>query len=130
MNRKILVTGGTGYIGSHTVVELLSRGYEVVVVDNLSNSKISVVDRVKAITGKDFDFYQVDLLNKSNLENFQKHKIDAVIHFAGFKAVGESVEKPLKYYHNNIQGTISLLELMQDYKVYDFVLAHQQLFME
>ncbi|QIW10457.1 UDP-glucose 4-epimerase GalE [Francisella sp. LA112445] len=124
MNRKILVTGGTGYIGSHTVVELLSRGYEVVVVDNLSNSKISVVDRVKAITGKDFDFYQVDLLNKSNLERiFQKHKIDAVIHFAGFKAVGESVEKPLKYYHNNIQGTISLLELMQDYKVYDFVFS-------
>ncbi|API87082.1 UDP-glucose 4-epimerase GalE [Francisella uliginis] len=124
MNKKILVTGGIGYIGSHTVVELLNRDYQVIVVDNLSNSKVSVVDRVKAITGKEFDFYQVDLLHKSNLESiFQKHKIDAVIHFAGFKAVGESVEKPLEYYHNNIQGTINLLELMQDYKVYDFVFS-------
>lgn len=124
MNKKILVTGGIGYIGSHTVVELLNRDYEVVVVDNLSNSKVSVVDRVKAITARDFDFYKVDLLDKSNLESiFQKHKIDAVIHFAGFKAVGESVEKPLEYYHNNIQGTINLLELMQDYKVYNFVFS-------
>lgn len=124
MNKKVLVTGGIGYIGSHTVVELLNRDYQVVVVDDLSNSKVSVVDRVEAITGKEFDFCQIDLLDKSNLESiFQKHKIDAVIHFAGFKAVGESVEKPLEYYHNNIQGTINLLELMQDYKVYDFVFS-------
>ncbi|MED7788014.1 UDP-glucose 4-epimerase GalE [Francisella sp. 19X1-34] len=124
MSKKILVTGGVGYIGSHTVVELLNRDYEVIVVDNLSNSKISVVDRIKTIASRKFDFYQVDLLDKYNLESiFQKHKIDAVIHFAGFKAVGESVEKPLEYYHNNIQGTINLLELMQDYKVYDFVFS-------
>ncbi|AIT08982.1 UDP-galactose-4-epimerase [Candidatus Francisella endociliophora] len=124
MSKKVLVTGGTGYIGSHTVVELLEKGYQVVVVDNLSNSKLSVVDRIKTITGKDFDFYEIDLLDKFKLESiFQKHKIDAVIHFAGFKAVGESVEKPLEYYHNNIQGTINLLELMQYYKVYDFVFS-------
>ncbi|BCD90170.1 UDP-glucose 4-epimerase [Francisella halioticida] len=124
MDKKVLVTGGTGYIGSHIVVELLNRDYQVIVVDNLSNSKISVVDRVKTITGKGFDFYQMDLLDKVNLNTvFQDHNIHAVIHFAGFKAVGESVKKPLEYYHNNIQGTINLLELMQDYKVYDFVFS-------
>ncbi|MBK2093355.1 UDP-glucose 4-epimerase GalE [Francisella philomiragia] len=124
MNKKILVTGGTGYIGSHTVVELLDRGYQVVVVDNLSNSKLSVVDRVKTITGKDFDFYEIDLLDKEKLEKiFQEHNIDAVIHFAGLKAVGESVQKPLAYYHNNLLSTLNLLELMQEYQVYDFVFS-------
>lgn len=124
MGKKILVTGGTGYIGSHTVVELLNRDYEVIVVDNLSNSKISVVDRVKKITNKDLDFYQIDLLDKNKLEKvFQKHTIDSVIHFAGFKAVGESVTKPLAYYHNNLLSTLNLLELMQEYKVYNFVFS-------
>lgn len=124
MNKKILVTGGTGYIGSHTVVELLDRGYQVVVVDNLSNSKLSVVDRVKTITGKNFDFYEIDLLDKDKLEKiFQEHNIDAVIHFAGLKAVGESVQKPLAYYHNNLLSTLNLLELMQEYQVYDFVFS-------
>ena len=124
MNKKILVTGGTGYIGSHTVVEFLDRNYQVVVVDNLSNSKLSVVGRVKRITNKYFDFYQLDLLDKAKLVKvFREHDIYAVIHFAGFKAVGESVEKPLEYYHNNIQGTLNLLELMQEYKVYNFVFS-------
>ncbi|MBK2094770.1 UDP-glucose 4-epimerase GalE [Francisella philomiragia] len=124
MNKKILVTGGTGYIGSHTVVELLDRGYQVVGVDNLSNSKLSVVDRVKTITGKNFDFYEIDLLDKDKLEKiFQEHNIDAVIHFAGLKAVGESVQKPLAYYHNNLLSTLNLLELMQEYQVYDFVFS-------
>ncbi|WP_150464423.1 UDP-glucose 4-epimerase GalE [Francisella sp. XLW-1] len=124
MNKKVLVTGGTGYIGSHTVVELLDRGYQVVVVDNLSNSKLSVADRVKTTTGKDFDFYQIDLLDKDKLEKvFQEHSINAVIHFAGLKAVGESVQKPLAYYYNNLLSTLNLLELMQEYQVYDFVFS-------
>ncbi|MCL4120629.1 UNVERIFIED_CONTAM: hypothetical protein GTU68_023343 [Idotea baltica] len=124
MRKKVLVTGGLGYIGSHTVVELLDRDYQVVVVDDLSNSKISVIDRVKTITGKDFDFYQIDLLDKAKLERvFQEHNIDSVIHFAGYKAVGESVEKPLAYYHNNILNTINVLELMQQYSVYNFVFS-------
>lgn len=93
-------------------------------VDNLSNSKLSVVDRVKTITGKDFDFYEIDLLDKDKLEKiFQEHNIDAVIHFAGLKAVGESVQKPLAYYHNNLLSTLNLLELMQEYQVYDFVFS-------
>lgn len=124
MSKKVLVTGGLGYIGSHTVVELLDRDYQVVVVDDLSNSKISVIDRVKTITGKDFDFYQIDLLDKAKLERvFQEHNIDSVIHFAGYKSVGESVEKPLAYYHNNILNTINVLELMQQYSVYNFVFS-------
>lgn len=124
MSKKVLVTGGIGYIGSHTVVELLAKGYEIVVVDNLSNSKKSVIDRIKKISSKDFEFYQIDLLDKNSLAKvFQEQKIDSVIHFAALKAVGESVAKPLEYYHNNIQGTIHLLELMQEYQVYDFVFS-------
>lgn len=125
MSKKVLVTGGTGYIGSHTVVELLDKGYKVVVIDDLSNSKISVVDRIKLITNKDFDFYQINILDKQKVTKvFQEHDdLDSVIHFAGLKAVGESVEKPLEYYHNNIQGTINLLELMQAYEVYNFVFS-------
>lgn len=113
---KILVTGGTGYIGSHTVVELLNEGYEVIVIDNLSNSKIDVVDKIKKITNKDFKFYEVDCCNKEKLKDiFKENKIDAVIHFAGFKAVGESVKLPLKYYRNNLDSTITLLEVMNEF---------------
>ena len=115
---KILVTGGTGYIGSHTVVELLDAGYDVVVIDNLSNSKIDVVDKIKKITNKDFKFYEGDCCNKELLkEIFSDNKIDAVIHFAGFKAVGESVKLPLKYYRNNLDSTITLLEVMNEFSV-------------
>lgn len=110
------MTGGTGYIGSHTCVELLNRGYEVVVFDNLYNSKEDVVDKIRTITGKDLIFYRADLLDKESMRPvFEEHVFDAVIHFAGLKAVGESVEKPLLYYKNNITGTINLLEMMQEY---------------
>ncbi len=113
---KILVTGGTGYIGSHTCVELIESGYEVVIIDNLSNSKIEVVERIKEITGKDVKFYEGDCIDKSFLiKIFSKEKIDAVIHFAGFKAVGESVSNPLKYYRNNLDSTITLLEVMNEF---------------
>lgn len=110
---KILVTGGTGYIGSNTCVLLLKAGYEVVIVDNLYNSQIEVVDKIKKITGKDVAFYKADILDREALDKvFSEHKIDAVIHFAGLKAVGESVAKPLLYYHNNIEGTLALCEIM------------------
>ena len=115
----ILVTGGTGYIGSHTVVELLNAGSDVVIVDNLSNSKLCVLDRIESITGKRPVFYQVDLLDADALDAvFAKHpEINAVIHFAGLKAVGESCQLPLKYYHNNLTGTFILLEKMAKYNV-------------
>ena len=112
----ILITGGAGYIGSHTVVELLNAGRDVVIVDNFSNSQPSVLDNIKKITGKDFKFYEVDLLDREGLEKvFCENSIDSCIHFAGYKAVGESVAQPLKYYHNNITGTLVLCELMQKY---------------
>ena len=116
---SILVTGGTGYIGSHTVVELLNANYEVVVVDNLSNSKIAVLDRIKAITGKAPIFYQIDLCDREALARvFEAHQdIDAVIHFAGLKAVGESVEIPLTYYYNNLASTFELCMAMEKYGV-------------
>ena len=115
---KILVTGGTGYIGSHTCVELLDAGYEIVVIDNLSNSKIEVVDKIKEITGKNFKFYEGDCCDKNILTKiFEENEISAVIHFAGFKAVGESVKLPLKYYRNNLDSTITLLEVMNEYGV-------------
>ena len=111
---SILVTGGAGYIGSHTCVELLEKGEEIVIVDNFSNSKPEVLDKIKEITGKKFKFYEVDLLDKTKLEKvFQDNHIEEVIHFAGLKAVGESVKKPIEYYHNNITGTLVLLELMK-----------------
>ncbi|MBQ8175286.1 MAG: UDP-glucose 4-epimerase GalE [Clostridia bacterium] len=115
----ILVTGGTGYIGSHTTVELLGIGKDVIIVDNLSNSKMCVLDRIEAITGKRPTFYQVDLLDTEALDVvFAKHPdIDSVIHFAGLKAVGESCALPLKYYHNNLTGTFHLLEVMAKYNV-------------
>ena len=121
---KILVTGGAGYIGSHTTVELLSSGYEVVIIDNFSNSKKEVLDKIKKITGKDFSFYEGDVCDKNFLNDiFEKEKIDAVIHFAAYKAVGESVSKPLMYYRNNIDSTLSLLEIMEKYNVYNFVFS-------
>lgn len=120
----ILVTGGAGYIGSHTCVELLSAGYEIIVLDNYSNSKPESLDRVKELTGKDFTFYEVDLLNRSGLEEvFSNHSIDAVIHFAGLKAVGESVSIPLHYYHNNITGTLILCDVMKQYGVKNLVFS-------
>lgn len=115
----ILVTGGTGYIGSHTTVELLNAGYEVIIVDNLSNSKALVVDRIEKICGKRPVFIKCDLLDKEALDSvFEKYpEIDSVIHFAGLKAVGESCEKPLLYYHNNITGTVNLLKSMIEHNV-------------
>ena len=122
--KKVLVTGGTGYIGSHTVVELLNHGKEVVIVDNFANSNSKVIDRIKQITGKDVKFYNIDYLNKQDLEKvFEENEIDSVINFAGYKAVGESVKEPLKYYHNNVSGAIILLETMQKYNVKKFVFS-------
>lgn len=113
---SILVTGGAGYIGSHTVVELLNKGEDIVIVDNFVNSKPEVLDRIKKITGKDFKFYEVDILDEENLSKvFEENDIESVIHFAGLKAVGESVIKPIEYYHNNITGTLVLLKLMKKY---------------
>lgn len=115
---RILVTGGAGYIGSHTCIELLKLGNEVVVVDNLCNSSEESLRRVEQITGKKPVFYQVDLLDREGLEQvFEKEQVDAVIHFAGLKAVGESVAKPLEYYHNNITGTLILCDVMRNHGV-------------
>lgn len=112
----ILVTGGTGYIGSHTVVELLEIGKDIVIVDNFSNSKPEVLDNIKKIINKDFKFYELDILDEEKLSKvFEENEIDSVIHFAGLKAVGESVSKPLEYYHNNITGTLTLLKVMRKY---------------
>lgn len=120
----ILVTGGAGYIGSHTCVELLQAGYDVIIIDNFSNSKPESLRRVKEITGKGFKVYKVDLLDRQSLENvFLENKIEAVIHFASLKAVGESVSIPLKYYHNNISGTLILCELMIKYGVKNLVFS-------
>ena len=121
---KILVTGGAGYIGSHTCVELLNRDYEIVVLDNLSNSCEKSLDAVKKITGKDFPFYKVDMLDIDAMEQaFIDHKFDSVIHFAGLKAVGESTQIPITYYHNNITGTLNLLMLMEKYDVNNIVFS-------
>ena len=110
----ILVTGGAGYIGSHTVVELQNAGYEVVVVDNLSNSSEKSLERVEKITGKPVKFYKADILDREALEKiFAQEKIDSCIHFAGLKAVGESVQKPWEYYENNIAGTLTLVDVMR-----------------
>lgn len=111
---KILVTGGAGYIGSHTCVELLNAGYDVVVVDNLYNASAKALDRVREITGKDLTFYEADILDAPKMDEiFKKEQVDCVIHFAGLKAVGESVVKPLEYYKNNINGTLVLCEAMR-----------------
>ena len=122
--KTILVTGGAGYIGSHTTVELIKSGYEVVIIDNLSNSKYEAVKRVQKIVNKSITFYENDILDKDALRKiFSNHKIDAVINFAGYKAVGESVEKPLEYYHNNIGGLISLVEVMKEFNCKNLVFS-------
>ena len=122
--KNILVTGGTGYIGSHIVVELLNRGDNVIILDNLSNSKIEVLDAIKEITGREAKFYNVNYLNREELEKvFEENEIDSVINFAGYKAVGESTKKPLEYYENNVSGAIVLLETMQKYNVKKFVFS-------
>lgn len=121
---SILVTGGAGYIGSHTVVELLNNHQDVIIVDNFSNSHPAVLDRIQELTGKNFTFYELDLLDKDNLKKiFEENEIEAVIHFAAFKAVGESVTVPLKYYHNNILSTINLLEVMDEFDVKKIVFS-------
>lgn len=121
---KILLTGGAGYIGSHTCVELLEKGYEVVIADDFSNSKPEVLNRIKEITGKEVDFYQIDVGNYADLNKlFDEQPIKAVIHFAGFKAVGESCRKPLMYYRNNIDATLTLLEVMEKHDVNKIVFS-------
>lgn len=121
---KILVTGGAGYIGSHTCVELLEHGHDIIVVDNLSNSKKESLKRIGSITGKELIFYMADIRDRDALTNiFQKHPVDSVIHFAGLKAVGESVQIPLEYYHNNITGTLTLCEVMQEADVKTLVFS-------
>ena len=120
----ILVTGGAGYIGSHTCVELLNSGYEVVVMDNLYNASEKALERVEQITGKKVTFYNVDMLDKEAMNQiFEKEKIDSVIHFAGYKAVGESVQKPLEYYHNNITGTLNLCDVMRNHGVKNIIFS-------
>ena len=122
---KILLTGGLGYIGSHTAVQALKDNYEVIIVDNLSNSKEEVVNKIRQITGKDVKFYKIDVCDKQKLELVfdENPDIFAVIHFAGFKAVGESVEKPLMYYQNNLISTINLLELMKKNGIVNFIFS-------
>ena len=121
---SVLVTGGAGYIGSHTVVELLNSEKDVVVIDNFSNSKHDVLDKIKEITGKEFKFYEIDYLDKQALEKvFEENEIEAVLNFAGFKAVGESVIKPIEYYINNISGALVLLDTMKKYGVKTFVFS-------
>lgn len=121
---KVLVTGGTGYIGSHTIVELLENGHEVIAFDNFYNSKPEVLNRIKKITGKDIKFYEADMLNKGEMDRiFDENKIDAVIHFAGLKAVGESCQKPVLYYNNNICGTLNLIQSMEQHGVRNIVFS-------
>ena len=120
----VLVTGGAGYIGSHTVIELLNSGNEVIIIDDFSNSKPEVLGAIQEITGKDFKFYEMDYANKEALKKvFEENKIDSVLNFAGFKSVGESVKKPIAYYKNNISGALVLLETMQEYGVKKFVFS-------
>lgn len=121
---SILITGGTGYIGSHTAVELLNNNEEIIVLDNFCNSSPEVVDKIKSITKKDFKFYEADILDEEKLEEiFKNNKIESVIHFAGLKAVGESVQKPLEYYYNNISGTLNLLKVMRKYNCKNIVFS-------
>ena len=121
---KVLLTGGAGYIGSHTAIELLQAGYEIICVDNFSNSKPEAYNRIKMITSLDFRIYECDVCERAQMNRvFEENKIDAVVHFAGYKAVGESVEKPLMYYRNNLDSTLALLELMDSYDVRRFVFS-------
>lgn len=121
---KILVTGGAGYIGSHTCVELLKEGFDIVVVDNFMNSNPEVLERISKISGKRFESYDIDVVCEEKLERvFVDHKFDSVIHFAGLKAVGESVQKPLLYYQNNLNTTMVLCKVMQKYDVKQIVFS-------
>lgn len=122
---KILFTGGLGYIGSHTAVEVLNEGFEVIIADNLSNSKLGVLDKIKSITGKNVKFYQIDICDKEALETVFEENPDifAVIHFAGFKAVGESVKEPLKYYENNMISTFNVLRMMEKYNCKNIIFS-------
>ena len=121
---RVLVTGGAGYIGSHTCVELLKAGHEVVVFDNLYNSSREAINRVEKITGKSVKFYEADMLDRAAMDKiFDENKIDAVIHFAGYKAVGESVHKPLEYYHNNLTGTLTLCASMREHGVKNIIFS-------
>lgn len=121
---SVLVTGGAGYIGSHTVIELLNSGKEVVIIDDFSNSKPEVLDKIREISGKDFKFYELNYLDRIALEKvFEENEIDSVINFAGFKAVGESVEKPIEYYTNNVSGALILLDTMKKYNVKKFIFS-------
>ncbi len=121
---NILVTGGAGYIGSHTCLELLAHGYQITVIDNLVNSKIEAINRIKNLSGHEISFYQIDMRNEDALTTlFKEHRFSMVIHFAGLKAVGESVAKPLEYYHNNVTGTLTLLKVMQKYDVKNIVFS-------
>ena len=120
----ILLPGGAGFIGSHTAVELLNAGKEIIILDNFSNSKPEVLNAIKKITGKDFKFYQIDYLNRDELEKvFEENEIEAVLNFAGYKAVGESVQKPIEYYTNNISGALVLLDVMKKYGCKKFVFS-------
>jgi len=120
----ILLPGGAGYIGSHTAVELLNSGKEIVIIDNFSNSKPEVLDRIKTITGKDFKFYEMDYRDKDALDKvFSENEIDAVINFAGYKAVGESVQKPIEYYENNIGGCLAVLDVMRKHNCKKFIFS-------
>lgn len=121
---KVLVTGGAGYIGSHTVLTLLTNNYDVIVYDNLINSSVESIDRVEKLTGKSVEFVKGDVCDKATLSQvFKQFKIDAVIHFAALKAVGESAQIPLSYYQNNVHGSVCLLEVMQEYKVHNFIFS-------
>ena len=122
--KRILLTGGTGYIGSHTAIELINKGYDVEILDNLFNSKITVLDKIEKLTGKRPKFYEVDLLDKEGMEKvFAEGHYDLVIHFAGLKAVAESVKNPLLYYKNNVSGTVNLLECMKEYGVKNIIFS-------
>lgn len=121
---SILLPGGAGYIGSHTAVELLKKGKDIVIIDNFSNSNIKAINAIKKITGKDFKFYQIDYMDREKLEKvFEENNIEAVMNFAGYKAVGESVKKPLEYYDNNVSGAIVLLETMKKYNCKKFIFS-------
>lgn len=120
----VLLPGGAGYIGSHTAVELLNKGKEIIIIDNFSNSKPEVLDKIKQITGKDFKFYEMDYLDREKLEKvFEENEIEAVLNFAGYKAVGDSVQKPIEYYTNNISGALVLLDTMRKYNCKKFIFS-------